>query len=446
MLSPALLLAALSLAIWLYLFAGRGQFWRLRPFDDDVAPHTAPQTWPSVVAIVPARNEAEYITHAIASLLQQDYPGEFRVILVDDHSDDDTAQLAARAAQRCNVADRLSILSASPLPAGWTGKLWALREGTTLALSEGGITVGALAAEDVPFSPTSRIQPLLSREERGTCFSNSPSDQPRSATAIATPAYLWFTDADITHAPDTLHRLVSRAERHRLDLTSLMVLLQAKTLPERAALPAFLFFFLKLYPPRWIADHQARTAGAAGGCILLRREALARIGSFAAIRSEVIDDCALARAVKRAGGRIWMGLTRASVSLRSYRSFAGPRDMIARTAFTQLHYSAAYLSGAIFGLLVTYLVPIAVLFARNHAARGVALSAWLLMSLLFRPTIRFYRLSPLWAPLLPLTAACYTYATLLSATRYYLRRGAQWKGRAQAPGQAATTRSPSPGE
>jgi hopene-associated glycosyltransferase HpnB len=402
---PSVILAVLSLAIWLYLLFARGQFWRLRRFDDDLAPHTLLRQWPSVVAIVPARNEAETIAQAIGSLLQQDYPGEFSVILIDDHSEDATAQLARQAAQHLHATDRLAIHSASPLPPGWTGKLWALGQGTAFvhpdkrrAVPESGQKVGALA----------------------------PADR---------YTYLWFTDADITHAPDTLRRLVSRAEQHQLDLTSLMVLLQAKTLPERVTIPAFLFFFLKLYPPNWIAASSARTAGAAGGCILLRLEALDRIGGLTVIRSEVIDDCALARAVKRTGGRIWMGLTRQSVSLRAYRTLAGPRDMIARTAFTQLHYSAAYLLAALTGLILTYMTPIALLFAHNAATRAVALVAWLILSLLFLPTIRFYRLSPLWAPLLPLTACFYAYATTLSAARYYLHRGAQWKGRSQAPQQ-----------
>jgi hopene-associated glycosyltransferase HpnB len=246
------------------------------------------------------------------------------------------------------------------------------------------------------------------------------------------PAFYWFTDADIVHAPDTLRRLVARAEQNKLDLTSLMVLLQAKTLPERALIPAFLFFFLKLYPPRWITDLSSSAAGAAGGCIVLRREALERIGGFAAIRGEVIDDCALARAVKHSGGRIWMGLTRASVSLRSYGSFGEIRDMIARTAFTQLHYSAFFLFGALLGMFFTYFAPVALLFAQSWPPRILGLAAWTLMLLSFSPTIRFYRLSPLWAPLLPLAAAFFSYATLLSAARYWLGRGGQWKGRAQA--------------
>ena len=211
-----------------------------------------------------------------------------------------------------------------------------------------------------------------------------------------------------------------------------MVLLQAKTFPEQATIPAFLFFFLKLYPPKWIANPEARTAGAAGGCVLLRSEALHRIGGFSAVRSEVIDDCAVARAVKHSGGKIWMGLTRQSISLRAYHSFAEIRDLIARTAFTQLRYSIFLLLGTLVGLIVTYIAPVALLFVHNDITRSIALLTWLTMSFLFLPTIRFYRLSPYWALLLPLTAAFYAYATVLSAIRYYANRGAQWKGRSQA--------------
>jgi hopene-associated glycosyltransferase HpnB len=373
----------ISLAIWFYLVFARGSFWRLRPFDDDLAQHAAPNKWPSVVAIVPARNEAETIGQTVAALLQQDYAGQFSIIVVDDHSEDGTSQIAQRTARENNAESRVEIHPASALPAGWTGKLWALNEGVT-----------------------------------------------KAAAHAAT--FYWFTDADIVHAPDTLQRLVARTDQNKLDLASLMVLLQAKTLPERALIPAFLFFFLKLYPPRWTADPNASAAGAAGGCILLRRESLERLGGFPAIRSEVIDDCALASAVKRSGGRIWMGLTRASVSLRVYSTFNEIRDMIARTAFTQLRYSTLLLAGALAGMFFTYLAPIALLFAHDPAPRILGLAAWLLMSASFLPTVRFYRLSPLWAPLLPLAALFYSYATCLSAARCWLGRGGQWKGRAQA--------------
>src|SRR5713101_1592907 len=206
-----------------------------------------------------------------------------------------------------------------------------------------------------------------------------------------------------------------------------MVQLQTKTLPERTLIPAFLFFFLKLYPPSWIVNPKARTAGAAGGGILVRSQALQRIGGLAAIRGEVIDDCALAQAIKRSGGKIWMGLTRASVSLRSYTTFREIRDMIARTAFTQLRYSPILLAGTLLAMFLTYLAPIALLFAPNPTARILAASTWLLMSLLYLPTIRFYRLSPPWAATLPLASLFYTYAAALSAARYYAGRRAQWK-------------------
>jgi hopene-associated glycosyltransferase HpnB len=380
--SVPLVVASISLAIWLYLALARGAFWRLREFDDDIAKHEALSAWPRVIAVVPARNEAATIAQALASLLKQNYAGEFSVVLVDDHSEDATTQIARQAAREINAESRTTIRAAAPLPAEWAGKLWALNEGVSHASSA--------------------------------------------------PTYYWFTDADIVHAPDTLRRLVARAERNHLDLASLMVLLQAKTLPERALIPAFLFFFLKLYPPRWIADPKARTAGAAGGCILLRSEALQRMGGFAAIRNEIIDDCALASAVKRSGGRLWMGLTRASVSLRAYTTFAEIRDMIARTAFTQLRYSPLLLLGTLAAMFLTYLAPIALLVAHQPAAQILGACTWLLMSRLYLPTIRFYRLSPAWAVTLPLTALFYSYATFLSAVRSYLGRGAQWKGRSQA--------------
>lgn len=380
--SACTFLSATSLGIWLYLTLGRGMFWHLRPFDDDAIEHPAPPRWPRVVAITPARNEAATIGETTSALIRQDYPGEFSFIVVDDHSEDQTARIAQQFTKQHNAESRVQIHLASPLPPGWTGKLWALDEGVR------------------------HVEPQV-------------------------PEFYWFTDADVVHAPDTLRRLVARAEPDRLDLVSLMVLLQAKTLPERALIPAFLFFFLKLYPPRWIADPNARTAGAAGGCILLRRSALEKIGGLAAIHSEVIDDCSLARAVKRAGRPIWMGVTRASHSLRAYVTFAEIRDMIARTAFTQLRYSPLLLAGTLAGLALTYIAPVALVF--THPGRILALEAWLLMSLTFLPTVRFYRLSPLWAPLLPVAALFYAYATWLSAGRYWFNRGAQWKGRAQAP-------------
>lgn len=375
----------ITLAIWLHLFFGRGWFWRVKKLDADEHQIDSPHDWPKIVAVVPARNEAETIGDVISSLVKQDYPGPFSIVIVDDHSDDSTADIARRVAEENGPAEGVQILAASPLSEGWTGKLWAL---------------------------------------------NSGVDSTRSDP----PAFYWFTDADIAHAPDTLRRLVSRAVRDRLDLASLMVLLQAKSLPERALIPAFLYFFLMLYPPRWIAEEDLGTAGAAGGCILLRRKALERIGGLAAIRGEVIDDCALAKAIKHSGGLVWMGLTRKSQSLRVYGTWGELRDLIARTAFTQLHYSVLLLLGTLLGLGLTYVAPIVLLFAHDGTARILGCSAWVLMALSFLPTVRFYCLSPLWAPLLPLIAVFYSYATLLSAVRYWLGKGGQWKGRAQAPG------------
>jgi hopene-associated glycosyltransferase HpnB len=377
-------LAAISFLIWIILTFFWGAFWQLSAFDDDATPPAALPAWPRVVAIVPARNEAETIVRTVESLLQQDYPGEFRLIIVDDHSEDPTATLAEAAAARAQATDRVTILPAAQLQCSWTGKIWAMQQGVD-----------------------------------------------RAATLHA--EYLWFTDADIVHAPDTLKRLVSRADTGKLDLASLMVLLQANSFPERLLIPPFLYFFLMLYPPRWIAHPKSRTAGAAGGCVLLRRTALERLGGFASMRAEVIDDCALARSVKRAGGIIWMGLTRKSVSLRSYKTLAEIRDLIARTAFTQLRYSLLLLLGTLLGMFLTYIVPPVFALHTQPLVWRMSLAAWALMTISYLPTVRFYRLSPLWAPFLPVAAAFYSYATWLSAMRYWLGRGGQWKGRSQAP-------------
>jgi len=395
----------ITLAIWLHLFFGRGCFWRVRKLDAD---HEAGETlreWPSVVAVLPARNEAETIGRVVAALVHQDYPGAFSVVVVDDHSEDETASIARQVAAENGAGERVTVVSASELPEGWTGKLWALNEG----LSNGAVSKTA----------------------------GSSSGELGAAEQI--PGFYWFTDADVSHAPDTLRRLVRRAKRDKLDLASLMVLLEAKTFPERALIPAFLYFFLMLYPPKWIADEELATAGAAGGCILLRREAIARIGSFAAIRGEVIDDCALAKAVKNSGGKVWMGLTRKSTSLRAYGTFGEIRDLIARTAFTQLRYSALVLAGTLLGMFLTYVAPVILLFAHDSTAPVLGFAAWLLMTFSFAPTVSFYGLSPaVWAPLLPLTAVFYTYATWLSAVRYWLGKGGLWKGRAQAPRKGRT--------
>ena len=376
-------IAALSLLIWLYLFFFNGHFWQIwiSDADHDIVRDLA--DWPRVVAVVPARNEAGTIAQTLAALARQDYPGKFSVVVVDDHSEDGTGAIARKAAAESRAGGHIEIQSAPPLAAGWTGKLSALQSGVDSVQSN-------------------------------------------------VPDFFWFTDADIVHAPDTLLRLISRAQRDQLDLASLMVLLEAQSFAEKLIIPPFLYFFLMLYPPRLIASAESRTAGAAGGCLLLRSAALARMGGLAAIRGEIIDDCSLARQVKRGGGRIWMGLTRASVSLRRYAGWQELQNMIARTAFTQLNHSVLQLVGTLVGLLLTFLAPVALALSTNSRIWLPALLAWCLMSASFLPAVVFYRLSPIWSPFLPVAAMFYAYSTLLSAIRYGLGRGGQWKGRAQA--------------
>jgi hopene-associated glycosyltransferase HpnB len=384
----AIVIASISLLVWLGLFFFDGHFWQIWIADSDRGSVPAPAAWPSVAAIVPARNEGASIAQTVVALAKQDYPGKFSIFVVDDHSDDGTGELASKAAVEYVANGRVQVLSAPQLVPGWTGKLWALQSGVEAAQSRA-------------------------------------------------PDFFWFTDADIVHRPDTLRRLISRAEQDRLDLTSLMVLLQAQSFGEKLIIPPFLYFFLMLYPPRWIADARSRRAGAAGGCMLLRGSALARIGGLASIRGEVIDDCSLARAVKKTDRRIWMGLTRKSVSLRRYSGFGELRDMVARTAFTQLGYSPLQLFATLIGLMVTFVAPVALGFSTDPKVWVPALLAWCLMSASFLPTVVFYRLSPLWSPFLPIAALFYSYATFLSALRYWLGRGGQWKGRAQARNRSA---------
>lgn len=378
--STVTFIAAVPLAIWLYLFFARGNFWQIR--GEDIEPALL-KRWPRVVAIVPARNEAETIGLALTSLAKQNYPGEFFTMVVDDHSDDGTADLARKAIAHCDAPERIAIHPAAELPPGWTGKVWAMNEGI-------------------------------------------------AETVRKAPDYFWFTDADITHAPDTLRRLICGAEADSLDLLSLMVLLRVQTFPERLLIPAFLYFFLTIYPPSWVSDPKSGAAAAAGGCILLRRSALERIGGMAAVRSEVIEDCALARAVKRGGGKIRLGLTRSSVSLRGYNHFAGIRDLIARVAFTQLRYSFLLLLGAIAGLFLTYWLPWTLFFAFPGEAWLAVDTTIAMMAASFAVTVKFYGLSWPWALTLPIAALFYGYATCVSAVRYWLDRGGQWKGRAQA--------------
>jgi len=371
-------IGVLSLGIWMVLLLARGGFWLFREvIERDDLPVPEGRSMPSVAVIIPARDEAESIGDAVRSLVASRYDGPLRVFVIDDHSSDGTADIARQAG-----GDPVTVISSRDLPPGWTGKLRAVAQGVEAA----------------------------------------------SRTA---PDFFLLTDADIVHAPGNVARLVARAQRDRLDLASVMVRLHCRTLAERFTVPAFVLFFFKLYPPAWIANPRSSVAGAAGGCILIRPEVLARIGGIAAIRSELIDDCALARRAKSTGGRIWLGISRDTESIRPYATFAAVREMIARTAFTQLRHSALLLAGTLAGMALIYLAPPLLLFAPNNVARALGLAAWILMSAAYIPALRFYRQPVLLAPLLPLTAAFYTFATVESAVRYWRGSGGMWKGRVQ---------------
>jgi hopene-associated glycosyltransferase HpnB len=371
-----ILFGFLPLAIWLYLLLGRDWFWQMNERDTEGEP-PPPAHWPSVVAVVPARNEADVIQDSIGSLLAQDYPGQLHIILVDDQSSDGTAGLA-----RSFSSEKLIVMEGAPRPAGWTGKLWAMKQGVARAVS-------------------------------------------------LEPDFLWFTDADIAHSPDNLSRLVARAEAGGKVLVSLMARLSCRSAAEHFLIPAFVFFFDMLFPFGAVNDPVRPIAAAAGGCMLARRSALEAAGGIDAIRHNIIDDCALARAMK-AQGPIWLGLTDRAVSLRPYERLSEIRHMVARSAYAQLHYSPLLLAGTLAGLIFVYIAPVVTaLFAWDEWQLAGWL-AWLIMVLMFQPILRFYRLSPLWGIALPLMGAFYAGFTLDSAIQHWSGKGGMWKGRAQA--------------
>ncbi len=388
----ALSIACTAAAVaWAYLVAGHGGYWRTSEWLPRVAGE--PGAWPDVVAVVPARNEAEMLPATLPALLGQEYPGALTVIVVDDGSSDGTGEVAARIARAS--ASPLRVIPGAPPPgpdegdARWAGKVWAMAQGLRAAGPAG---------------------------------------------------YVLFTDADIACEPHTLRRLVAAAEGDDRDLVSQMALLRAATGWERVVVPAFVYFFAQLYPFRRVNAPGSRTAAAAGGCMLVRRSALEKSGGLAPISDALIDDVAMGRMIKRQRGRCWLGLTRQVVSVRPYPGLASLWQMVARSAYTQLNYSPVLLAATLAGLLFLYLLPpagaitgLAVLLAGGSGpaafAAAAGLAGWALMSLSYLPMLRLYRLSPLRAPGLPLIALLYAAMTADSARRHHTGRGAQWRGR-----------------
>ena len=380
----ALITASLALVTWIYLLCARGGFWRAAERDGGIRGGTRnPNAWPHVIAVIPARDEADVIGESVTSLLQQDYGGALSLIVVDDHSSDSTSAVVRRAALLAGASDRVTILQAPDLREGWTGKLSALNHGVEHAVS---------------------------------------SSHP--------PQYLLLTDADIRHAADTLSALVVRMERDRLVLASLMAKLHCESAAERTLIPAFVFFFQMLYPFSWVNSAHRKTAAAAGGCMLVHRESFQKAGGIAAIRDRLIDDCALARLMK-SQGRIFIGLTERVRSARVHPTFGAIRSMIVRCAFTELGCSPWLLATTIVAMLVVFVAPPSIALFGNGMARVAGMLAWLLMTASFQPMLRFYRRSFGWGLALPAIALCYVALTVDSALQHLRGRGGEWKGRVQ---------------
>jgi hopene-associated glycosyltransferase HpnB len=372
-------IAVIPILIWVYLLIGRGQFWRVAAHRPAILPPPAARR---VVVVIPARNEAAVIGTTVASLARQSFNGVIHLIVIDDDSTDGTAEAAVAGARAAGALPRLTLLRSAALPVGWTGKLWALSQGVASA--------ARLSAD-----------------------------------------YFLFTDADTCHDATSVASLVADAEAHDHDLVSRMVKLSTATSAERLLIPAFVFFFFMLYPPAWVAAPEHKLAAAAGACILIRPRALARAGGLQAIKSRIIDDCALARAVKDSGGRISLQLTQDTRSLRSYASAREIGAMISRTAFAQLRHSYLLLAATLLGLFFTYLLPAGLLLAADPPLVYFGLAAVLLMSLCYLPMVRFYDLSAPWSLCLPLIALFYTGALIHSAVQYARGSGGKWKGRVQ---------------
>jgi hopene-associated glycosyltransferase HpnB len=363
---------------WLYLLAGHGMFWRT---DQRLPPGADPAAWPSVAAVVPARDEAAILHETLPTLLSQEYPGELAVLLVDDESSDGTADVAAALGKEAE-AGRLQVLAGQPASPGWAGKVWAMAQGLRAA---GGAD------------------------------------------------YILFTDADIAYTPGTLSALVRAAASSDRVLVSQMALLRTDTFAERLLIPAFVYFFAQLYPFRRVNRRGGRTAAAAGGCMLVRRVALEAAGGLEPIRGARIDDVALGGLLKSAGRDCWLGFTADVVSRRRYSGLGEIWDMVARSAYTQLGYSPVALAGTVAGMALLYVLPVAAALAGlllpSPWLAIAGFSAWLLMSVTYLPVLRLYGLSPAWALCLPLIGALYTAMTVSSARRHRAGRGGEWKGR-----------------
>jgi len=378
--SVAFISGILGVAIWVYLLTAHGGFWRVASLQAKVRPLNSIEG--IVAVVIPARDEAEVIGTTVQSLLKQSCGDAIRIFVVDDHSSDGTADAARQAAESCGRSEALSLIHGIALPAGWTGKLWAVRQGVVQA-------------------------------------------------AQLNPQFLLLTDADIRHSPESIATLVAIAEAENYDLTSFMVRLHCRSMPERFLIPPFVFFFFLLYPPNWIRNPQRKVAGAAGGCMLIRPRALERAGGVAAIRNQIIDDCALARAVKCSGGKVWLGATGDTYSTRAYGTLGEIERMITRTAFNQLQHSLWLLLGTLLGLVVTYLLPLGLLVSGDRMLAAIGAVSWMLMSAAYLPMVRFYRLRAPWALTLPFSACFYMLATLHSALKYWSGRGGEWRGRTQ---------------
>jgi hopene-associated glycosyltransferase HpnB len=380
------LLALASLLAWLYLIVAHGSFWRLTEHDRHFAPQDAPKPdGMHIIAIVPARNEADVIASSLSSLFSQSFSGLLEVVLVDDDSTDGTAKIATRCAEAENATERFTILSTKGVASGWTGKIAAMNHGFAHVRS-------------------------LPRQ----------------------PDFVLFCDADIALGANVVERLATGSPLRETTLASLMVRLRCESSAERWFIPAFVFFFQKLYPFSRVNDPNSEVAGAAGGVMLVPPEALSQAGGLEAIRGALIDDCALGSLMKRQGP-IWLGLTDDAWSLRAYPSYADIASMVTRSAYAQLRYSPLRLLIAVAGMSLVYLAPPILAIFADSPAREIALAAYLLMALAYMPSLRFYGLSLARAFALPAIAACYTWFTLESARRHLRGRGGEWKGRYQAP-------------